>query len=44
MTKTLTGRVYLKGRLFGCKMIGDKLLDDWLDEFAKKVIEPKIVE
>lgn len=37
MTKSMTNTVYLKGRLFGLKMIEEKSLDDWLDEFDKVV-------
>lgn len=44
MSKILTNRMYLKGILFGFRMIEDKCSEDWLDEFAKKSYILKMLE
>lgn len=38
MTKSLTKRVYFKGKLFWCKMSDDKNIEDNLDDFSKTVL------
>ena len=41
MTKNLTSRIYLKGKLYGFKIQEDKSMDDNLDEFNKIIIDLK---
>ncbi|XP_065874841.1 uncharacterized protein [Euphorbia lathyris] len=44
MTKTLTNRVYLKGKLFGFKMNEDKPVEEYLDDFSKIIIDLENIE
>ncbi|CAM8971845.1 unnamed protein product [Rhodiola kirilowii] len=44
MTKLLTNKVHLKGKLFGFKIPEDKDLDECLDEFSKIILDLEDME